>query len=133
MIGSFREWLGRRLGGHRHHGRAPVASWFQVERAKGSSSWLRLCLDCRDVSGMINRLVSQKLLSPSVSVVASCWEPVASVQPCMVPQAYSNSSFPGQKATAHTMTLPVSSLIQNCNTRNGTIYVICPHSKVYII
>ena len=30
------------------------------------------------------------------------------------------------------MKLPVSSLIQNCNTRNVTIYVIRPRSKVFV-
>ena len=39
MIASFREQLGSKLAAHRHHGRAPA--------------WLRLCLDCRDVSGVL--------------------------------------------------------------------------------
>ena len=38
-----------------HHG-------FKSTQAKGPSSWLRLCLDCRDVSGVFGGLIVFKLI-----------------------------------------------------------------------
>ena len=51
MITSFRERLGKIAAAHRHHGRAPAASWFKVDASERPLSWLKLCLDCRNVSG----------------------------------------------------------------------------------
>ena len=53
MIASFRERLSSKVAAHWHHGRAPAASWFQLDASESISSWIQLCLDCRDVSGML--------------------------------------------------------------------------------
>ena len=49
MIASFRERLGSKLTAHRHHGRAPAASWFQVDTSERpfvmaqTLPWLQRC------------------------------------------------------------------------------------------
>ena len=89
MIASLGEHLGSKLAAYRHHGRASAASWFKSMQIKGASPWIQLCLECRDVSGMLY------------------WSKCTQTHP-----------VPFKNQQQHTRIVATSIHIQKCNTGN---------------
>ena len=95
-----------KLAAHQHHGRAPAASWFQVNTSKRpfvmaqTLSWLQRCFG-----------------DPLVAYI--------SVLKLIL--------FQSKAAATHNDTSLVDSKFKNAHTRNGTAYVIRPCSLAYII
>ena len=101
IVTSFRERLGSKLAARRHHGRAPAASWFQVDVGKRPF-----------------------VIDPTLPQLQRC------LGDSLVALAYSNSSFSSQKeAATHGNTSHVDSKFKNAIPETETAYIIRPHTR----
>ena len=105
IVASFPEQLGNKLAAGQHHGRAPAASWFQVDTGERPF-----------------------VINPTLPQLQRC------LGGSLVALVYSNSSFSSQKAAAmHSNTSHIDSKFKNAIPETETAYTIRPRSIVYII